>query len=921
MTAESNRKMKLGTRMSKSKSQKSAKKKASLVQQKTAREVTTLGYQVPKLNSATKLKGKVAGWKLKLGGKGANLAQMFKLKLPVPPAFNLSTALCSQYLLRQQLPDTVWQATEAALAGMEKTLDRRFGGEEKPLLVSVRSGAPVSMPGMMDTILNLGLNDQITKALVTRNPELSSFWWDCYQRLVVMFADVVLGLSRDQFDDRIDQIKQENSIPEDELLPANFAEAYVRDCLELISSQGKEFPQDPKQQLKLAIEAVFRSWNTERAIHYREINSIDSGLGTAVNIQAMVFGNLNDRSGTGVVFTRNPSTGEKAIYGEFLMKAQGEDVVAGIRTPVQIAELKPAAPTAYAELLKCLKRLEDFYQDVQDVEFTIEDGRLFILQTRAAKRTAKAYIEHLIQFVKEKRIAKKKALTQLPYAQVDQLLHPTLKPTDQKPLGQGLPASPGAVSGRVALDPQSAIQMSRTGEKVILVRRETSPEDIQGMSAAEGILTATGGMTSHAAVVGRGMGKACVVGCSDLQIKESEMRIEIKGERIEAGSTITINGATGDIYRGVLPTEATSWSASAQKVFGWADAEAEIKVFANADTPDQALLAKDLGAQGVGLCRTEHMFFEAHRLKEFRRLILSTDDQSRSQALSFLESEQTSDFFQMMEAMKSLSLCVRLLDPPLHEFLPLAHDRSAISSLATEMKCPVSELQDRISKLSELNPMLGHRGCRLGVTDPDIYRMQVRALAKAFTKIVEAKCQTELKIMIPLVADVRELEFLLPILKAEFYQVVEKSALAKKQAKRLIKWGTMIELPRACLLTSEMAKHVDFISFGTNDLTQTTFGLSRDDSNKFLPRYKELGIYTTDPFISLDRAGIGQLIRMAIKSARKVNKKIEVGVCGEHGGDPSSIEFFQAEKFQSVSCSPFRVPIARLACGRAAFEN
>jgi len=883
-----------------------------------ARSVVTLGYDVKALDSAAKLKEDLPELKIRLGGKAAGLAVMAKLRVPVPPAFNLSTALCQIYLMRQNLPEVVLKNSKLALEGMQRALGKKFGSADQPLLVSVRSGAPISMPGMMDTILNLGLTTDITRALAKKNPEQARFWWDCYRRLITMFADVVLGLDRHRFDSALDNQKKSESVKDDSQLSAQSLEGLCLENLDSIRSSGKDFPQDPWQQLVLSIEAVFRSWNTERAVHYRQLNGIPEDWGTSVTVQAMVFGNRNELSGTGVVFTRDPSVGTKKIYGEYLMNAQGEDVVAGTRTPHPIEHLNKQLPKTYKELTVVLNKLETHFNDVQDVEFTIENKKLFILQTRSAKRTAVAAIENAVQFVKEKRLKEADAMSRISYEQIDQILHPSLKPTDEVPMGRGLPASPGAASGRIALDPEQAVQYARAGEAVILVRRETSPEDIMGMAASNGILTATGGMTSHAAVVGRGMGKACVVGCNELQISEADRSIRLGGFSLKEGDTITINGGAGTVYRGVLPTQALSWTPAAQKFFGWADKFSRLKVLANADTPDQARLSRELGATGIGLCRTEHMFFESERLREFRKMILAHVEADRRRVVEKLAGHQVFDFARILEAMKSLSVCIRLLDPPLHEFLPSEHDEDELVEIASSLSISMNQLKERMQALQEVNPMLGHRGCRLGITHPDVYEMQVKAMALAMKENFEKGIKTKLKIMIPLVSDAKELNYLLKRLQKSFESCLDVVDSAhRKDILKHTKWGTMIELPRACVTAGEIGKDVDFISFGTNDLTQTTFGLSRDDSAKFLGLYKELKIIQIDPFESLDVAGVGALIQMAVARAKAVNPDIEIGVCGEHGGDPSSIEFFNAESFDTISCSPFRVPIARLAAARA----
>lgn len=911
---------KAGSKTKSSTNRKPQSKQTTSVSAQRLREmVTSIGFRVTgfKEGRQLKLKGKALGERL--GGKGAGLVEMNRLGLPVPPAINLSTELCNIYLLRQQLPEALMPLVQTALRGMEKKLSQSFGDKENPLLLSVRSGAPVSMPGMMDTILNLGLTQEIVESLGRRYPEAARFWWDCYRRFIVMFSDVVLQVDREIFERELERSKREEAVREDSKLSA---EALRSLCEIYLEQLGSSFPQDPNVQLKLAIEAVFRSWNTERAVHYREMNSIPAHWGTAVNVQAMVFGNRNDQSATGVAFTRNPSTGEKEIYGEFLVNAQGEDVVAGIRTPEAIEDLANCIPKAGRELFRWLKNLEKNYKEVQDVEFTIDDGRLFILQTRNAKRTASAAVSHLHQFVKEKVITRKEALERLSFDQVKQMLHPSLKPTEAEPLGRGLPASPGAVSGKIALDPETAVQWRRAEQKVILVRKETSPEDILGMSVSEGILTATGGMTSHAAVVGRGMGKACVVGCQALRIDEAKREIQLGEHSLKEGEEITLNGSTGEVYAGELPTEAMSWSAETTQFFRWADEAADLLVLANADTPLQAQTARDLGAQGIGLCRTEHMFFDADRLRDFRKMILSDSSEQRESFLKNLEKHQTEDFYGLFGAMKDLSVCVRLLDPPLHEFLPHIEEEEELRVLASELSLGINELKQRIESLRETNPMLGHRGCRLAITFPEIYRMQVRALFNALHRHQKHSKKTICKIMIPLVMDARELDLILKDLKSAAQDEVE--GLPRAEQKTLlsrVQWGTMIELPRACLVADKIAEQVDFISFGTNDLTQTCLGISRDDSNRFLPDYISREVFANEPFESLDVNGVGALVSQAVQLARRANKKIEIGVCGEHGGEPKSVAFFQSLKFDSVSCSPFRVPIARLAAARAKSES
>lgn len=882
--------------------------------------VCSIGYKVPGVRSAKKLKGNDQEIRNRVGGKAAGLIEMSKLGVAVPPAFNLSTSLCQVYLMRGKLPEAVLITVKKAIQGLEQNLKKTFGGDENPLLVSVRSGARVSMPGMMDTILNLGLNTKITESLATKNPEQARFWWDCYRRFIQMFSEVVLGVDGEEMEAALRRRKNQEGASSDAGLSAGALQELSMEFLHIVEAQKQKFPQDSWEQLVQAMEAVFRSWQSERAKHYREIHKISDDWGTSLTVQSMVFGNKNNQSGTGVVFTRDPSTGEKKLYGEYLMNAQGEDVVAGIRTPHPISDLQKSDAKAYRTLVKNLKTLETHFKEVQDVEFTIEDQNLFILQTRHAKRTAAASLEFAVQFVKEKRWTKSEALQKITFDQVSQLLHPTLKATDEKPFCKGLPASPGAVTGLAVFSPEAAVHLTRAEQKVILIRRETSPEDIMGMSVAEGILTSTGGMTSHAAVVGRGMGKACIVGCSDLQVDEQNKCATFNGNELKEGDLITLNGSTGKVYLGELPTEAVSWGKSARIFFDWADKNSKMPVYANADTPDQALTARDLGATGIGLCRTEHMFFEASRLRHLRKMILIEDMKACEASLDAALPFQRDDFMGIFTAMNGYPVSVRLLDPPLHEFLPALDGQDEIQTLAKEIGIDPLRLTHRIRQMHETNPMLGHRGCRLGVTFPGIYKMQVKALAQALVRTIKKGNKSILKIMIPLVMDPGELQLLLTSLQKVFLETLgaesngDKGLLRKCQ--KAVKWGTMIELPRAAILAGPISKDLDFISFGTNDLTQTTLGISRDDAAKFVPIYREKGLMKNDPFETLDQAGVGFLIEHAVREARRANKKIEVGVCGEHGGDPESIEFFKRQKFNSVSCSPFRVPMARLALGR-----
>lgn len=887
--------------------------------------VTTIGYDMPGVQSARTLKLSFQEMKERLGGKGAGLTEMARLKIPVPPAFNVSTSICGAYLAKQRLPEVVLFQMKHALAGLERKLGRRFGSKDNPLLLSVRSGARVSMPGMMDTILNLGLNQEITESLANQYPDRARFWWDCYRRLIQMFSEVVLGVDYAGFDRCLSLKKDRERVSADSDLSVQALKELCWEFTKLVEERGFSFPQDSWDQLVQATQAVFASWNTERAVHYRQIHRIPEDWGTAVTVQAMVFGNLNNQSATGVVFTRNPSSGEKELYGEFLVNAQGEDVVAGIRTPEPITKLKAILPKTYQELLKTLNNLETHFNEVQDVEFTIEESRLYILQTRNAKRTARASLSHALQFVKEKRLKPAEALLRLNFDQVRQLLHPTLKVSGAHAVARGLPASPGAASGRIAFDPEKAVSLSRAGHRVILVRRETSPEDIMGMSVSEGILTATGGMTSHAAVVGRGMGKCCVVGCSDLNINEQTRTAEFRDTVVKEEDWITLNGSTGEVFVGELPTQPMTWGDEAQSFFKWTDQFASIPVYANADTPEQAQTARELGARGIGLCRTEHMFFEKERIHRFRLMILSENQQDREEAAQHLKNFQSQDFYSILKVMQGFPVTVRLLDPPLHEFLPSIEDEGEIASLSKALNLSSSRLTQRIFQLRETNPMLGHRGCRLGVTFPEIYEMQVEALAESMIRNLKEGTKVFLKIMIPLTMSARELEFLLTRLKTTYDNAWLRlcggnSKLEKLKAKHTA-WGTMIELPRACVIAKDLSPLVDFISFGTNDLTQTTFGISRDDAAKFIPTYLEKGILATDPFETIDAEGVGRLIEMAVKEGRMKNPKLDVGICGEHGGDPASIPFFNRLEFNSVSCSPYRVPLARLALARTTIES
>lgn len=853
-----------------------------------------------------------AAMKNTLGGKGANLAEMTAIGLDVPPGFTISTEICTHFYAEGgKLPDWVKPKGLEALARVEKKIGKKFGDVKNPLLVSVRSGARASMPGMMDTILNLGLNDQTVEGLSqsSNNPR---FAWDSYRRFIQMYSDVVMGMNSSLLEVTLEDMKAEKGIHNDTELTTDDLKKLVKKFKELVQQMtGQSFPTDPQEQLWGAISAVFRSWNTPRAITYRELHSIPAEWGTAVNIQAMVFGNLGDDSATGVAFTRNPSTGEKKFYGEFLVNAQGEDVVAGIRTPQPISLLQEVMPKAYADLERNYLQLENYFKDMQDIEFTIERGKLWMLQTRGGKRTAKAALQIACDMIDEKLITETEALIRIDPSSLDQLLHPTLDPNSQRTLlAKGLPASPGGVCGQVVFTPEDAVEYKEKGIKVILVRVETSPEDIAGMVAAQGILTSRGGMTSHAAVVARGMGKCCVAGCAEIDVNYTSETMKVKGYVIKKGDLITLDGGTGEIYLGEVKTVEPKLDGTFTRLMGMADKVRRLKVRANADTPKDAQTARDFGAEGIGLCRTEHMFFGADRIDAVREMIVADTKNEREKALAKLLPMQRQDFYQLFKIMQGYPVTIRLLDPPLHEFVPQGD--AEIAELAKRINYDEARLKHKIHSLHEFNPMLGHRGCRLAITYPEIYQMQSRAIAEAAAQLTAEGVKLVPEIMIPLVATAKELE----ILREQTVEVVEK-VLKEKSVKFEYQVGTMIELPRAAVTAHEIAKHADFFSFGTNDLTQTTLGLSRDDSSRFLGSYVSGGIFAKDPFVSIDQVGVGTLVKTGVDLGRQTKGNLKVGVCGEHGGDPDSIQFFENVNLDYVSCSPYRVPIARLAAARA----
>jgi len=862
-----------------------------------------------------------------LGGKGLNLAEMTDIGLPVPPGFTITTACCDQYYKEGgQLPKGLIDEVKANVAKLEEELGKKFGDDANPLLVSVRSGAAVSMPGMMDTILNLGLTD-VAVAGLAKATDNQRFAYDAYRRLINMFGGVVMEIDHEHFEEAFSEIKTKYKVELDTDVPA---EGLVELCdaykAVYRKHTGNEFPQDPYAQLALAVEAVFKSWNTSRAIRYREVEGIRGLLGTAVNCQSMVYGNMGNDSGTGVAFTRNPSTGENKFYGEFLVNAQGEDVVAGIRTPQPVDEM-PAWKTdafpsigadVHKQLLEIKDILESHYKDMQDIEFTIEGGKLFMLQTRNGKRTGAAAVRVACEMVKEGLIEEKLGVMRIPANDLTQLLLPSFDPKAKAKadvLTQGLPASPGASVGKLAFTADEAVERTAAGEKVLLCRKETSPEDVDGMHSAAGILTSTGGMTSHAAVVARGWGRCCVAGAGEIQIDEKGRKITVGGKTFTHDDVISIDGTTGEVMVGSIATQSPELSGDFATVMEWSDKYRTLKVRTNADSPDDAKRAREFGAQGIGLCRTEHMFFEGDRITAVREMILAKDEASRRSSLKKLLPFQRDDFIGIFTAMKGLPVTVRLLDPPLHEFLP--HDKKAQEEMAQHLGVALEEVTSRVEQLHESNPMLGHRGCRLSVTYPEILEMQVRAIVEAAIACQADNVDAHAEIMIPLVGTAAELKLLRGLTEKTIAVVMKEKNVQKLD----ILIGTMIEIPRAALTADEVAEFADFFSFGTNDLTQMTFGYSRDDINSFLPDYLKKEILPTDPFQALDQSGVGQLVEMGVTKGRSTRKGLKVGICGEHGGDPSSIDFCHRVGLDYVSCSPFRVPIARLSAAQAAIRN
>ncbi|MBD5522567.1 MAG: pyruvate, phosphate dikinase [Lachnospiraceae bacterium] len=864
-----------------------------------------------------------------LGGKGANLAEMTNLSLPIPQGFTVTTQACTEYYnTGKTIPEEIQKQIFDALSILEERQGKKFGDTDNPLLVSVRSGARASMPGMMDTILNLGLNDIVVEGFAKKTGN-QRFAYDSYRRFIQMFSDVVMEVPKSYFERVLDEIKdkkrtllgrEENEAVYDTDLDAADLKEIIGIFKDIYKkAMGKDFPQEPKVQLMEAVKAVFRSWDNERAIVYRRMNDIPGDWGTAVNVQAMVFGNMGNTSGTGVAFTRNPSTGEKGIYGEYLINAQGEDVVAGVRTPQPITRLEKDMPDCYRQFMDIAGKLEEHYRDMQDMEFTIEDTKLYFLQTRNGKRTAQAALKIACDLVDEGKITPEEALLRIEAKSLDQLLHPTFNADALKNgelIGHALPASPGAAAGKVYFTAEKAKEVhEKTESRVILVRLETSPEDIEGMHAAEGILTVRGGMTSHAAVVARGMGTACVSGCGEIVINEEEKQFQLGGHTIKEGDYISLDGSTGNIYLGDIETQEADVTGNFARIMAWADQYRKLKVRTNADTPEDAANAIKYGAEGIGLCRTEHMFFEPDRISKIRQMILAKTPKQREKALNELIPYQKGDFKAIYEVMEGRPVTIRFLDPPLHEFVPT--EQNDIDALAAEMGMTPEEVQETCDSLHEFNPMMGHRGCRLAVSYPEIARMQTRAVIEAAIEVNSEKGYDIIpEIMIPLIGERKELKFVKDV-------VIEAAEQVKKEKASDIKYhiGTMIEIPRAALTADEIAKEADFFSFGTNDLTQMTFGFSRDDAGKFLGDYYRNKIYESDPFARLDQSGVGQLVEMAVEKGRKSKTDIKMGICGEHGGDPSSIEFCHKVGLDYVSCSPFRVPIAKLASAQAAIRD
>jgi pyruvate, orthophosphate dikinase len=864
-----------------------------------------------------------------LGGKGANLAEMSSLGLPVPPGFTITTEVCTHfYANAEKHPAGLDAEVSAALAAVESAAGARFGDPKKPLLVSVRSGARVSMPGMMDTVLNLGLNDRTVEGLAKESGD-ARFAYDSYRRFVQMYGNVVLGVDHHLFEEILELEKEERGVALDTELKTEDLKRIAAAYKDKVQAEiGRPFPQDPQAQLWGAIGAVFGSWRTPRAVTYRKLHGIPEEWGTAVNVQAMVFGNMGEDCATGVAFTRNPSTGENAFYGEFLVNAQGEDVVAGIRTPQHLTvagkkanrsslpAMEEAMPKLFAELETVRRRLEKHYRDMQDIEFTVQRGKLFMLQTRSGKRTAQAALKIAVDMVGEKLIARDEAIARIDPASLDQLLHPMLDPkAPRKVIARGLPASPGAAAGQAVFTADEAEARAAKGEKVILIRTETSPEDIHGMHAAVGILTARGGMTSHAAVVARGMGRPCVSGAGDLRIDAASRVMRVRDVLVKDGELVTLDGATGEVMLGEVPTIQPELSGDFAKLMGWADAIRKLKVRTNAETPTDARTARKFGAEGIGLCRTEHMFFDGNRIASMREMILAENEKGRRAALARILPMQRADFVELFTIMKGLPVTIRLLDPPLHEFLP--HSEAEMAEVAKLAGLETEAVAQRAAMLREVNPMLGHRGCRLGITYPEIYEMQARAIFEAAAEVKRSSGKTaEPEIMIPLVALAREFQILKEMIDRVAREVAREAGVSTTYSV-----GTMIELPRACLRAGEIAKDAQFFSFGTNDLTQTAFGLSRDDAARFISVYERRGILPQDPFVSLDTAGVGELVRIAAERGRKARRDLKLGICGEHGGDPASIRFCAEVGLDYVSCSPYRVPIARLAAAQAALAE
>ena len=855
-----------------------------------------------------------------LGGKGANLAEMTNIGLPVPQGFTITTEACTQYYEDgRQINDAIMAEIMEYIEKMEKITGKKFGDHENPLLVSVRSGARASMPGMMDTILNLGLNEDVVDVIAKKsnNPRWA---WDCYRRFIQMYSDVVMEVGKKYFEQLIDEMKEKKGVTQDvELTAEDLKELAGQFKAEYKSKIGEDFPSDPKEQLIGAIKAVFRSWDNPRANVYRRDNDIPYSWGTAVNVQSMAFGNMGDDCGTGVAFTRNPATGEKKLMGEFLTNAQGEDVVAGVRTPMPIDQMAEKFPEAYAQFVDVCKTLEDHYRDMQDMEFTVEHGKLYMLQTRNGKRTAPAALKIACDLVDEGMISEQQAVAMIDPRNLDTLLHPQFDPKALKstePVGKALPASPGAACGKIVFNAEDAKEWAARGEKVVLVRLETSPEDIEGMKAAQGILTVRGGMTSHAAVVARGMGKCCVSGCGEINMDEANKQFTLAGKTYHEGDWLSLDGSTGSIYDGAMPTVDASVGGDFGRIMAWADKFRRLQVRTNADTPHDAAKARELGAQGIGLCRTEHMFFEGDRIAAIREMICSDTVEQREKALAKLLPMQQGDFEGIYEAMEGCPVTIRFLDPPLHEFVPT--EEQDIELLAKDMGKSVADIKAIIASLHEFNPMMGHRGCRLAVTFPEIAVMQTRAVIRAAINVQKKHPDWNMvpEIMIPLVGEVKELKYVKDVVVKT---ADEELAAAGMNMKYLV--GTMIEIPRAALTADEIATEAEFFSFGTNDLTQMTFGFSRDDAGKFLGAYYDKKIYENDPFAKLDQVGVGKLVKMAAKMGRETRPDLHLGICGEHGGDPSSVEFCHKVGLDYVSCSPFRVPIARLAAAQAAIKD